>query len=180
MLALAGFVPLYWACTWVNGDVNRYFIAPLLACWLLVALALDKLPKPAARAAALVPLALVPLHFAHLDRSGDHAGEQFAHAVLADLPPRAAVFTVWVDATPLWYTRYVEGQRPDVRVVDDSEVVLDHQGDLARAIEAVRQERPVFVLHPDSDAAWVRAHYKTVTHATYPPFGYPLVEVVGR
>jgi hypothetical protein len=180
MLALAVAAPLYWACTWINGDANRYFIAPLLACWLLVALALEKLPKPVGWLAALAPLALVPLHFAHLDRSADHAGERYASAVLERLPPRAAVFTVWVNATPLWYARHVEGRRPDVRVVDDSEVLLDHHGDLAAAIEVVRADRPVFVLHPAPDADWVRARFKTANHETVAPFGYPLVEVLGK
>jgi hypothetical protein len=185
-LVLVLFLPLYWACTWINGDAARYFIVPTMILVLLAALGLEAglaAVKPRwlalclAIACAVAPLALVPRHFFALDRSQDRSGEVYAHSTLERLPPNAAIFTVWVNATPLWYAHHVEGLRPDVRIIDDSEVVLDHQGDLKRAIAAQLRQRPVFVLHPGNDAELVRASFKTRTLDTIQPFAYPLVEV---
>ena len=47
----------------------------------------------------------------------DYSTEQTARTLLGSAPARATILANWHWATPLWYLQYVEGARPDVRVL---------------------------------------------------------------
>ena len=89
------------------------------------------------------------LNFAAADRSDDHSGDDFVATVLHALPPNAAILSYWDASTPLWHGKYVLGLRPDVLVVDDTNIVYDGWGTREARVASLICERPVFVLRLD-------------------------------
>lgn len=190
-LAVMAFLPLYWACTWINGDAERYFITPALLVALFAAVGLGgatsalgrrwpRLALGAAALVALVPLLAVPANFARASRANDHQGEKYVDDVFRRLPPDATVFTVWVSSTPLWYAHYVEGRRPDLRIVDDSEIRVDRAGDVLGTVRAELGHRPVYILRPPDDDTSFSAAFALRDLGPDPVFNYQLREVVAR
>ena len=76
------------------------------------------------------------------------------------LPPDAAILSFWGASTPLWHARFVEGTRPDVLVVDDTNIVYEGWGTREARIAALICQRPVFILRPgDAELEATRAAY---------------------
>ena len=95
------------------------------------------------------------------DRSADRSGETFVDAVLAALPPDAAILSEWDASTPLWHARWVLDRRPDILIVDDTNIVYDGWGTRERRIAALICVRPVFILRLDEvDLEATRAAYR--------------------
>jgi hypothetical protein len=95
------------------------------------------------------------------DRSGDRTAEAYVDTLLAALPPDAAILSEWDASTPLWHARYVLGRRPDVLIVDDTNVVYEGWETRERRIAALICERPVFILRlSDADLIATRARYR--------------------
>ena len=65
------------------------------------------------------------------------------------LPPDAAILSYWDASTPLWHAKYVEGRRPDVLIVDDTNIVYEGWGTREARIASLICERPVFILRLD-------------------------------
>ncbi len=86
------------------------------------------------------------------DRSADRSAETYVDTIMATLPGNAAILTEWDASTPLWHARYVLGMRPDVLIVDDSNIVYDGWGTREARIDALICERPVFMLRLDESA----------------------------
>ncbi len=80
------------------------------------------------------------------DRSGDRSGPAFVDAVFAALPPDAAILSPWDASTPLWYGQHVEGRRPDVLIVDDTNIVYEGWGTREARIASLVCERPVYII----------------------------------
>jgi hypothetical protein len=96
----------------------------------------------------MLAVALVAANLPDADRSGDRTAGTYADAVLAALPPDAAILSFWAASTPLWHARFVEGLRPDVLVVDDTNIVYEGWGTRERRIDALICDRPVYILRP--------------------------------
>ena len=80
--------------------------------------------------------------------------------MFAALPPDAAVFTYWASSPPLWHATMVEGLRPDLLIVDDTNIVYEGWGTREKRIDSVICDRPVYVMRPnDSELAPTRAAY---------------------
>ena len=95
------------------------------------------------------------------DRSADRSAETFADTVLGALPEDAAILSEWDASTPLWHARYVLDRRPDVLIVDDTNVVYEDWGTRERRIAALICERPVFIIRlSDADLDPTRAAYR--------------------
>ena len=110
------------------------------------------------------------------DRSREVGGDAFVESVFGGLPPNAAILTPWDGSTPLWHARYVLGQRPDVLVVDDTNIVYDGWGTRERRIAALICERPVFILRlHDRELDPVRASYRLE-----PAFAVRVTQPVGK
>lgn len=95
--------------------------------------------------AALVGV-LVAVNFPVADRSGDRTAQNYIDQTFAVLPEHAAILTFWGPSTPLWYATLVEGRRPDVLVVDDTNIVYEGWGTREARIASLICERPVFIL----------------------------------
>jgi hypothetical protein len=83
------------------------------------------------------------------DRSRDRTAEVFVDRVLTALPPDAAILSEWDASTPLWHARWVLGRRPDVLIVDDTNVVYEGWGTREQRIAALICDRPVFMVRLD-------------------------------
>ena len=100
-------------------------------------------------AALLFVLALGTMNWSVSDRSGDRSGQAYVDAVLAALPQDAAILSYWDASTPLWHGRFVQGSRPDVLIVDDTNIVYEGWGSRERRIADLICRRPVFILRLD-------------------------------
>jgi hypothetical protein len=163
--------------------LEHYLLVPFLVLTLSAAVALDAAMHVVARrrrrfgrdervmavgfvagvAAVAFAAALAAVNWGAADRSADHSGEQYVDAVFGALPPDAAILSYWDPSTPLWYAQHVEGRRPDVLIVDDSNIVYEHWGDVPNRIASLICERPVFVMRVgESDLVPIQARW-TVT-----------------
>ena len=112
-------------------------------------------------AALIFAVALAATNWHASDRSGDRTAEVYVETLLAALPPDAAILSEWDASTPLWHARFVLGRRPDVLIVDDSNVVYEGWETRERRIAALICDRPVFILRlKDTDLAATRAAYR--------------------
>jgi Protein of unknown function (DUF2723) len=163
---------------WANYlQLEHYLLVPwlLLAVGMSVALewvagALPRLPRPIARFRGGVLIGIAGLVFAlglgmvnssASDRSGDQSGQDYVDAVFAALPPNAAILSYWDASTPLWHGRYVEGSRPDVLIVDDTNIVYEQWVTRELRISSLICRRPVFILRlNDSDLIPTRQAFR--------------------
>ena len=76
------------------------------------------------------------------DRSADRGGEVYVDALFGALPPDAAILSQWDASTPLWHAQFVLGRRPDVLIVDDTNIVYEGWGSRERRVASLICERP--------------------------------------
>ena len=81
-----------------------------------------------------------------IDRSSDRAAEVWTRDVLAALEPNAVVVSWWSYSTPLWYATIVEGERPDILIVDDRNREDQHLLELSQVIDLYIATRPVYLI----------------------------------
>jgi Protein of unknown function (DUF2723) len=94
-------------------------------------------------------LILGTLNWTTADRSDDYSGPTYVDAVFSALPRDAAILSYWDASTPLWYGQHVEGRRPDVLIVDDTNIVYENWGTREARIASLICTRPVFILRLD-------------------------------
>jgi uncharacterized membrane protein (DUF485 family) len=160
---------------WANYlHLEHYLLVPWLAIGIGTAVALETIAEALDRrgrrvvrtstgtsidagglvgAATLVfALGLTAINWTAADRSDDRSGQSYVDAVFATLPHGAAILSYWDASTPLWHGQLVEGLRPDVLVVDDTNIVYEDWLTRERRIASLICERPVFILRlADSD-----------------------------
>ncbi len=138
----------------------------LLVPWLLLAIGAGVALESVARALASRPawprklnlgrlvgagalafaLGLAVTNWQGADRSGDRTAEVFVDTVLDALPQDAAILSEWDGSTPLWHAQHVLGRRPDVLIVDDTNIVFEGWATRERRIASLICQRPVFIL----------------------------------
>jgi hypothetical protein len=167
---------------WANYlRLGHYLLVPWLLLGLGTAVALEwaaraaeaRLPGRAGRAAglataivaAVLAVALVALNLPTADRSRDTSARTYVDAVFAELPENAAILSFWGPSWPLLHAQLVLGERPDVLIVDDTNIVYDGWGTREARIASLVCSRPVFMVPvKESDMATIRERY-TVTRA---------------
>ena len=97
-------------------------------------------------AALVFAVGLAAVNWASADRSDDVSGQAYVDTVFASLPPDAAILSYWDASTPLWHGQLVEGLRPDVVIVDDTNIVYEGWVTRERRIASLICDRPVFIL----------------------------------
>lgn len=112
-------------------------------------------------ATLVLAVALAATNWGSADRSHDRSADTFVDTVLAALPANAAILSEWDASTPLWHARHVLGRRPDVLVVDDTNIVYDGWGTREARIASLICERPVFILRiGEADLEATRSAYR--------------------
>jgi hypothetical protein len=101
-------------------------------------------------AALLIPTAFaLPSRLARVDRSTDLEAREWVGRALLTMRPGAVVISWWSYSTPLWYAQHIEGQRPDLAVIDDRTRLDLGLGDVTDVIDANLPNRPVYVIRVD-------------------------------
>ncbi len=179
--------PLYMATNYEDADLRRYYFACTVVAIGWAAVAATELGRRigprAARAwllaLVILPLGLVPYFYTGIDRSEDWLGRIYAERVMTVVKPRALVVTWWNLATPLWYVRYVEGQRPDVEIVDTQRILDYGWLNPMTAVELNLGVRPVYLMRFPSEMDDLLARFEVRTVEYLLPYSQPLYEVVG-
>ena len=157
--------------------LEHYLLVPWLVLAIGAGAALEAVARPLAAgrpwlrglnasrlvgAAAVVFAAWLALtNWQAADRSADRSGDVFVDTVLEALPPDAAILSEWDASTPLWHAQYVLGRRPDVLIVDDTNIVYDGWGTREHRIASLICERPVFIVRlKEEDLVITRAAYR--------------------
>jgi hypothetical protein len=165
-------VTCWFASSYTNAAIDRYYLGPLLVmiAWLGVAagLLVDALvPAGEGRvrlgarvlasvlAVALVlPAALAaPMTASKVDKSHDTRATDWSRWALAAMGTDAVIVSWWSFSTPLWYRTVVLGERPDVQVVDDRDRLDENLGSVDDVIRANVGVRPVFLVRHAAEIA---------------------------
>jgi hypothetical protein len=152
---------------WANYlRLEHYLLVPWLLLGIGAAVALEGaaraagayLPRPvnavagpaAAIAGAALAVALIAGNLPTADKSGDRSAQTFVDTLFAALPENAAILSFWGPTPPLWHAQQVLGERPDVLVVDDTNIVYEGWGTREARIASLICTRPVFILPVNS------------------------------
>jgi hypothetical protein len=194
---------VFFAASYDNAAIERYYLGPILIAWswlaMLIAGAVALLtrrravPAPGTTEAWLRPIAvgviaagvlLTPavLDFTDRARDADRSHETIAQrwldTVIDTVEPNAVVVSWWSYSTPLWYGKHIEGRLPGVEVIDDR-TRLDE--DLGSPVDVVNhylgQQRPVYVIRNDD---WAQLEEEFVIEHLPMPMPDSLARVVAR
>ncbi len=162
---------------WANYlELPHYLIVPWLVVGILAGVALDTVARLVSRAiperwrlapvaaAAAIGIALVvglaSANLATVDLSHDRTTDDFVDLVLDELAPDAAIVTYWGASAPLWHATLVQDRRPDILVVDDSNIAYEGWATREARVATLICERPVFVLRQaEKELVQLRATY---------------------
>jgi hypothetical protein len=177
----AAAITCFFAASYVNADINRYYLGPALMAWtwlaVLAAAAVEVLSGVAASrpgatepdapadsatlsraglaallfaVALVVPtLSVVPARYAAVDARRQVDAATWTARVFATMEPGAAIVSWWSYSTALWYAQRVEGQRPDIAIIDDRTRLDENLGGLTEVIDANLGKRAVYVIRAD-------------------------------
>jgi transmembrane protein TMEM260 (protein O-mannosyltransferase) len=178
----AAFITCFFAASYANADIGRYYLGPLLVAWTWLAIlgsvvvdsvvasgsgSEDRGPAAAGSLAAIVGALLLaptilalPARLGSVDASTDTTARHWVEAVVAALPPNAVVVSWWSFSTPLWYVQRVEHRRPDVTIADDRTRLDEHLGEIRDVIDAHLGRDPVYVVvREDNEMPGIIARY---------------------
>jgi hypothetical protein len=169
-------ITCWFAASYDNADIGRYYLVPALIALTWVAILLDAVADSIARAilparldrhgvrtgapivgvvvAALVlapTVVALPARWQAVDESGDRSARDWLDVMLDERVAGrdAVILSWWSYSTPLWYAQHVEGRRPDIRIVDDRTRLDEDLGEIADVIDANLGRRPVIVIQVD-------------------------------
>jgi hypothetical protein len=181
----SAFVTCFFAASYVNADIERYYLGPLLMAWtwlaVLAAAFVDltgaalagrtsQFASRALQAVVAVVLAAIVLtptvsqltpRALLLDSSQDHAARTWVEEVVETLPPDAVVVSWWSFSTPLWYVQRVERRRPDITIVDDRTRLDEELGEVEDVIAAHLGHEPVYLVRREqNEMDRIRARFR--------------------
>ena len=189
---------LIYAMNFRDGDIDRYYMPTLVSAAPLLGAAIAIIATAAARAVAeatnrmadvagrrrvarmagglvlalgmAIPLTSVVVHYASHDQSQNREADLWVASVHRVLPPNAVVVSWWSYSTPLWYHRWVLGERPDITIIDERNILDDGYHTIDRAIATFVRSRPVYVVPPHWERENILDTWETRTIATYPGY----------
>lgn len=174
----AALITCFFAASYVNADINRYYLGPALLAWTWLAVlagvviealgsAIGEPPRRAGTrralpgprtsviavviaVALLVPTVLgAPAHAKAVDMSRQHDAQTWVTRAFKTMDPDAVVVSWWSYSTPMWYAQRVMGERPDITILDDRTRIDENLGGLTEAIDANLGTHPVYVIRLD-------------------------------
>jgi len=199
MLLLVVLANVFYSMNFRDGDIDRYYMPTIVATAPLLGVALAAISALCARAVAessrrlaaalharrrlaaaagaivitlgsLLPVGSLLAGYAGHDQSANREADAWVASVHRALPPNAVVISWWSYSTPLWHHRWVLGERPDVTIIDDRNILDDGYRTMARAIEAHLGRRPVYVVPPDWEYRRIIEEWQTRSVSTYPGY----------
>jgi MFS family permease len=194
-LGLVVLADVIYSMNFNDGDIARYYLPTLVATAPLIGVAVAMITAYSARAAAeasrrmagfvgrrriavgagaavlgvslLLPLTTLVVNYQPADQSTNRDADRWVASVYQALPPDAVIISWWSYSTPLWYHRWVLGERPDVTIIDERNIIDDGYSTIDGAIRAFEGKRPLFVLPPEWEVQRVLDLYRTKTVQTY-------------
>jgi MFS family permease len=193
-LLVAGNV--FYSMNFSNGDIARYYMLTTLAGAVMIGVALSALAALAGRAmadatrrtvgfvgrrrsaiatgalvlglGALLPLSsLLSMYPERAEQATNRDADRWVASVYEALPRDAVVISWWSYSTPLWYYRWVLGERPDVMIIDERNILDDGYGTIDGAIDRFLPYRPVYVVPPYWELDHLATTWETETIPTY-------------
>ena len=187
-----------------DGDIDRYYMPTVAVLAPLLGVALAAIAAACARAVAevgrrlvssledrrrlaalagavvlglgaLLPAASVVTGYEAHDQSENRDADHWVASVHALLPPNAVIVSWWSYSTPLWHHRWVLGERPDVTIIDERDILDDGYRTMNNAIRAHFGRRPVYVVLPGWELENVTERWEMSTVPTLPGFTRLLV-----
>ncbi len=171
-------ITVFFAASYVNALIERYYLGPVLIGWTwlailaggvatLVGSTIDREWRPHPVVAGTLAVALLlpsvldaPARLHAVDRSRDVTARLWVERALEAFEPDALVLSWWSYSTPLWYVQHVEGRRPDIDIIDDRTRLDRSLGDIYDVIDANLATRPVYVIRMEPlEIAGLRARY---------------------
>jgi hypothetical protein len=119
---------------------------------------------------AVLPAVALVTGYGEHDVSQDRDADAWVASVHAELPANSVVVSWWSYSTALWHHRWVLGERPDVTIIDERDILDDGYRTMNSAIRAHFGRRPVFVVLPDWERREVTEHWELSTIDTLPGF----------
>ena len=182
-----------------DGDINRYYVPALVATAPMIGVAVAMIGGAIARTAAqasrrfagtasrrrlastaavatlslamALPVGAVVVNYQPADQSDNRVADQWVESVYRALPQKAVIISWWSYSTPLWYHRWILGERPDVTIIDERNILDDGYGTIDLAISTfLRKAVPVYVVPPDWDRDRLVATFSTEWVPTIPLF----------
>lgn len=194
-LVLGIALPFYMACTYQNAELGRYFVVPSMLMLVLASVGGERLlgllrgrlpgggrviGAVIVLLAVLAPVGLVGLHWAEVDQHDHDEAERYARSLYAVLKPHAVILAWWSLRTPLWYASYVEGLRPDVRIVDDSEGFTRDEAGLKATLDRYYGKAPIYLVLDDTQSAEAARYFRLRRLSPMTAFRQEVDEVVSR
>jgi hypothetical protein len=156
----------FFAASYVNAMIDRYYVVPVLIGWTWLAILAEGVARLAGRGfddegrrrmqpVVVVVLAVVLLvptaielgdRYRVVDRSGDLSAPRWLDQTLARMEPNAVIVSWWSYSTPLWYAQVIEGRRRDLFIIDDRTRLDLDLGDVYQVIDRFLPTRPVYVI----------------------------------
>ena len=114
------------------------------------------------------PRSLVSRYLERAEQGSNRDADRWVESVHQALPENAVVISWWSYSTPLWYHRWVLGERPDVAIIDER-TILDNPayGTIDRTIESFLGKRPVYLVPPFWELDRIVLTWETETIPTY-------------
>ena len=182
-----------------DGDIDRYYMPTIAVLAPLLGVAIATVGAACARAVAEVgrrlfttvqarrrlavlaggvvlalgagvPYASLVTGYEAHDASTNRDADAWVASVHALLPPNAVVVSWWSYSTALWHHRWVLGERPDVTIIDERDILDDGDRTMNNAIRAHFGRRPVYVVLPDWERRKVTERWELSTVDTLPGF----------
>jgi hypothetical protein len=177
----AALITLFFAASYVNADIDRYYVVPALLAWTWLALlaagaaflvgrnlGAARGPEPimttVLAVTLLVPtIADVPLRFRSVDRSRDVSASAWVDRTLERVAPNAVIISWWSYSTPLWYAQLIQDRGANIRIIDDRTRLDENLGDVTAVIDAYLPSRPVYVIRIEAaEIALIERRYSLV------------------
>jgi hypothetical protein len=175
-------ITCFFAASYVNAMIDRYYAVPVLMAWTWLAILAEGVARMAGsgfdaegqrnlQPVVAIVLAVVLLfptaialeaRYGSIDRSHDVAASAWLDRTLSSLEHRAVVVSWWSYSTPLWYAQVIEGRRPDISIIDDRTRLDDDLVDIYDVIDSNLPTRPVYVIRIEpSEIAGIAQRYVT-------------------
>ena len=193
----------WFAVSYTNADIERYYLGPILIAVSWLAITADgvvealeawlfvqpdagrrwgearRLVAAAVVCGALIAPAVIAVPTTRLlvDQSTDTSAADWSRWAMEVVAPDAVLVTWWDYSTPLWYRQLILGERPDVSVIDDRTRLDANLGSVDDVIRANLGRRPVYLVRRDQEIPGLEGRW-LVDQVTDPGGTQALLRVV--
>ena len=173
-------ITCFFAASYVNAMIDRYYVVPALMAWTWLAIFAEGVARMAGTgvdadgrrrlqpvvAVVLAVVLLVPTavelsdRYAAADRSQDTLAGAWVDHALTVMEPDAVIVSWWSYSTTLWYAQVIDGRRQDIDIIDDRTRLDRNIGDVYDVIDKYLPTHPVYVIRIEpSEIVGIRERY---------------------